>query len=233
MLTVFFGNDEDQVRKEAFLFVETYTHTGSLLTRIEALQYDESQIAAIMGSTSLFGESQVCCIDTLSEYAEAFGKMLRQAEGMAGSVNQFVIIERTLLVGQKKEFEKAGATLKEYKREKKETFNIFALTDAFVKRDKKNLWVMLQQAWKEGVPNEEIIGLLFWQAKMLLLAKKTKSADEAGQKPFVYDKAKRALAQYPNNDIERVTEELVQAYHDGHLGVRDTSLALEKWVLTL
>jgi hypothetical protein len=68
---------------------------------------------------------------------------------------------------------------------------------------------------------------------MLRLAERTKSAEEAGQKPFVYSKAKRALSAFKEGELDSISRDLLSIYHDGHLGKRDIDLALERWVLTL
>ena len=61
----------------------------------------------------------------------------------------------------------------------------------------------------------------------------TKSAEEAGQKPFVYQKAKRALSKFKSGELEKLSRELLVLYHEGHMGKGDINLTLEKWVLNV
>jgi hypothetical protein len=82
-----------------------------------------------------------------------------------------------------------------------------------------------------GLSAEEIIGTLWWQLKTLRLAMLTKSAEEAGVKDFPYNKAKRALKNFKDGEIETLSLRLLNLYHDGHAGKCDIDLALEEWVL--
>lgn len=113
------------------------------------------------------------------------------------------------------------------------SFNTFAMADALARKDKKSLWVLLQNARHHNVSAEEIIGTLFWQLKSLRLAAETSSALEAGMKPFMYTKAKSALGKFAPGELTTLSRTLLSLYHDGHSGKRDIDLALEKFLLTL
>ena len=56
-------------------------------------------------------------------------------------------------------------------KEKKEKFNNFLLANAFGARDKKGLWIYFRQAMDVGVGMEELIGVLFWKVKDMLIKK--------------------------------------------------------------
>ncbi len=186
-----------------------------------------------LGATSLFERRETFLIDILSEDEEAFSILQALLEEMRDSENIFVVIEGKLGVKDLKSFTMPGVEIVEHMVTKGREFNIFGLTDALASRDKKTLWILLQDAWREGKTSEEIIGTLFWQLKMMRLAEVTKTADEAGQKPFVYDKAKRALGKFPHDDLSRITHELLMLYHEGHGGKRDIDHSLERWALSL
>ena len=116
---------------------------------------------------------------------------------------------------------------------KKPEFNIFSLTDAFGRRDKKNLWVLYQKAVASGAVPEEIHGILFWQLKSMLLAVTAKTAGEAGVAPFVFTKAKSFLKNYTPEELKTLSSKLVHMYHDAHRGIHDFEIALERLILTL
>ena len=100
-------------------------------------------------------------------------------------------------------------------------------------KDKKTLWLQLQEAKSAGLSSEEIIGTLWWQLKILRLAKITKNAEDAGMKEYPYSKAKRALANFKEGELESLSYSLLRVYHEGHQGKKVTELALEKWTLTI
>lgn len=233
MLYVYFGNDTPRVRQKAFDFSRTLSEGDAQVTALTAEQYEEGMITDVAEGVSLFGGGQIIIVDTLSEDQTAFASLLNLLPVMETSPHHFVMIEGVLNAAEKKKIAKHATSLEEITADKKERFNAFLLTEALLRKDKKSLWLLLTEAWREGLSNEEIIGILFWQVKILRLAQKTKSAEEAGQKPFVYSKAKQALSRFAHGDIDTISRELLSIYHDGHAGRVDTSVALEQWVLKL
>jgi len=233
MLYLYYGNDASKVRHKAFQFIETLTQGQFLATHVTKDNYVPGMILDYAEGASLFGNTEVIVIDTVSEDDAVFEQVLEFLPIMADSANHFILVEGVLKAPEKKKIQSHTTSVEEITGEAKDKFNTFLLTDAYLRRDKKSLWLLLMEAWKRGVSNEEIIGILFWQVKILRLVEKTKSADEARQKPFVYDKAKRALAQFKKGEIEEHSRALLSIYHDGHQGKVDTARALEKWTLSI
>lgn len=231
MYVVFFGSDRNGVRDAATAYIEKNMPEEATLTTIDAAEYQPGQIADALGAASLFGGTEWFVFDTPSgseEMAAAVGDSLAE---LAESNNVFIILESSLLAAAKKKYEKYATEMKEFTADKVERFNSFALAEALAGKDKRQLWVLLQEAKLSGLREEEIIGMLWWQLKALRLAMKTMSAAEAGMKDFPYNKAKRALAKFQDGEVERLAQMLLELYHDGHAGVRELDLALEEWVL--
>lgn len=232
MLCVFYGNDAVGVRTQALECLKERGAGGEVVT-LDADTFTLDILEHFLGAMPLFGVAQTLCIDTVSESAEAFAKVAEYAPALAAAANLFVVVEGGLTAAQKKLFAPHAECMVEVTKKADERFNTFALADAFLKRDKKSLWILLTQALAEGVSSEEIIGTLYWQIKILRLASATRSAEEAGQKPFVYDKAKRALSLFREGEIRSLSCSLLAVYHEGHRGVRDIAHGLEAWVLSL
>jgi DNA polymerase III delta subunit len=231
MYVVFFGSDRNGVRDAATAYIEKHMPTDGTLTTIDAAEYQPGQVIDALGAASLFGGTEWFVFDTPSaneECAEAVADSLLE---LAESNNVFIILENSLLVAQKKAYEKHAAEMKEFSSDKVERFNSFALAEALAGKDKRQLWVLLHEAKLAGLREEEVIGMLWWQLKALRLAKLTRTADEAGMKDFPYNKAKRALAKFQEGEVERLAQSLLEVYHDGHAGVRELDLALEEWAL--
>ena len=53
-----------------------------------------------------------------------------------------------------------------------------------------------------GASPEEIQGILFWMLKSMALATKSKTAKEAGLKPFVFNKARTFAGNYTLLELE-------------------------------
>lgn len=233
MLTVFCGSDTVKVRQTAFAFVGEKEAKGVMVTFIDADNYNSGLLADAAGAASLFGGEELYVLDTPSSNKDFDEEVKDSLEALKESSNIFVVIEEGLLVAPKKQYQKYADSLEEFKGESKDRFNVFAMADALSRKDKKTLWLLLQQAKAAGLSEEEIIGTLWWQLKTLRLAAATSSASEAGMKDFPYNKAKRSLVNFKAGELEKISHDLLSVYHDGHAGIRDIDLALEQWTLTL
>lgn len=232
MLYVFSGNDVVAVRAKAHAHIAKLEAGGSSARRIEAEDYATGALLSFAESVSLFGAPEIIILDTLSDVAGALEDVVAHAEILSRSANTFVILEKKILGISAKELQKHA---KEYVVcDSVETkFNIFSLTDALAQKDKKSLWLLFLRAKEAGFVAEEIIGTLSWQLKSLRVARLCKTAEEAGMKDFTFQKAKRANAKFSTQELQSLSLSLVTLYHEGHAGITDIDLALEKWVLSI
>ncbi len=233
MLYVFVGNDVVGVRNRVHAFFESKGVAPSEVERVAYESYQAGMFPSLVEDQSLFGDTSPVLLDFLCEDEEIAGEVEKFLEAFASSERIFVLMDQKPLVAREKLLK---AHAKEYvaiqAKEKEAHFNTFALADALLKRDKKSLWVLLARAKQAGVEGEAIIGILFWQLKMLRLAESTKNAEEAGVKEFPYTKAKSALKLFPKKDLIHLSEKLLTVYHDGHFGA-DIDVGLERWVLNI
>jgi DNA polymerase III delta subunit len=233
MLYVYFGGEAVAVRQKAISFVNGLEEKGFTFERIDSQTFAPGICSLIAGGTSLFGEKNVYILDTPSSDSTFNEEVLESLEMFQASQNAFVLIETSLLAPAKKLFAKYAETVEEVIGETVVRFNAFALADSLSLKDKKTLWLQLQDAKASGLSAEEIIGTLWWQLKTLRIASLTKSAEEAGMKDFPYNKAKRALRNFSDGELEELSRKLLTVYHDGHLGKGDIDFALERFTLTL
>lgn len=231
MLQLFFGNDTVRVRSAAFEVVEEKKDEGFSPVTITSDAYESGSLSGLAGSASLFGGNNVVLIDTPSEDSALYDEVVELLPMMFKSNDLFVIIEGPLLAAERKVFEKHTKEVFEHKKGVQERFNNFALADALLKRDKRSLWVLLSEARLEGIADEEVVGVLWWQLKTLKLANNTANANEAGLKDFPYSKAKRALGKFGKEDLVKLSHSLMTLVHESRLGKRELDLALESWVL--
>ena len=115
----------------------------------------------------------------------------------------------------------------------KPDFNIFILTDALGARKKKDAWVLYRKALASGMAPEDVFFKLFWQVKTMLLAKRTKTAEEADMKSYPYSKAKGYLNNFKEGEIEKLSEKLVLGYHAVRRGEGEMETFVEKAVLSI
>lgn len=233
MLEVYFGNDIDTVRSKAFSAVDKKKSSGMALVTLAPEEFTPGQLTEASKGTSLFGERSVYVVDTPSANAEMYEEVVTTLTDLAESEHAFVVIEGTLLAPEKKKFVKHAHTLEEYKTAAPKRFNTFALADALCKRDKRTLWLLLSEAYREGVAPEEIVGTLWWQLKTLRLAANTGSAAEAGMKDWPYNKAKQSLRSFKEGEVEALSESLLALHRDARVGETELGLGLERWVLSI
>lgn len=230
MIRAFLGDDPVKVRAKAHAVLDKAE--GEVL-RVTVESYAPGVFAELAHSQSLFGASGPVALDYLDEDKEVAEALIESLELLAESDRLFVLMGNAPGADFKKALERTQAELDLIGAQKEgERFNTFALADAFARKDKKSLWVLLSRALRAGVGGEEIAGVLFWQLKALRLAARTKSAKEAGMKDFPYNKAKGALKNWKEGELEGVSSSLLKIYHDGHRDA-DMEVGLERLVLSL
>ncbi len=233
MYCVYFGTDRQRVRDAATEYISKNLSPEGTVTTLDAQTFAPGQVADALGASSLFGGEEWFVLDTPSENEEFFEEVKSSLNELSESPNTFIILEGALLAPAKKAYGKHASVSEEFAAEKSERFNMFSMAEALAQKDKRRLWVLLQEARLNGLREEEIIGMLWWQLKSLRLASVTRNAEEAGMKDFPYNKAKRALAIFSPDEVVKLSRSLLELYHAGHAGQRDMDIALEEWVLTL
>lgn len=237
MLYVFSGANTVRVRSEAYVFLDAYEAKGVRAEYVGPELISEDFLRDRVSAQSLFDATtarDITLFDTPSEKSGALDALIAYAEALAQSEDIFVIIEQKLLAAPAKVLKAHAEKFVEVKDAAEgERFNVFALSDALARRDKKALWVLFQQAAHAGISAEELVGTLMWQIKSMRLVLRTRSAEAAGLKPFVYTKAQRALAKFTPEEIDQMSRNVIALYHDARLGKRDMDIALERFVLTL
>lgn len=242
MLYFFYGSDKDTAREKANALVEALhkKKPDAELFRIDTENWSEAKLQELTAGQGLFNNCYIVEIVQLFEDKVAKEAFLDHVEEMAASPNIFVILEsdvdkKTLLtiteVAEKAQSFETPASAKAAARQGE--FNIFSLTDAFGRRDKKNLWVLFQKAVASGAVPEEIHGILFWQLKSMLVVSMAKTPGEAGVAPFVFTKAKSFLKNYTEEELKTLSSKFVTLYHDAHRGIHDFEVALERLILQL
>ena len=95
-------------------------------------------------------------------------------------------------------------------KEPKSKFNSFLLANAFGSKDKLNLWIYFRQAMHKGVAMEELVGVLFWKIKDMLIKKNFSKFKEselksfAGRLSYLLPKARKA-----GGDVEIALEQFL------------------------
>ncbi|MBI5798692.1 MAG: hypothetical protein HZB10_02060 [Candidatus Yonathbacteria bacterium] len=184
----------------------------------------------------LFGGTTLHTFDCVFDKKYEQEVLLEHASELHLSTNMFLVFEPELDKGIADEIKNTRAEVEEFAGKKVDTrpaFNIFSLGDALGRRNKKELWVLYQEALATGFSAEEISGTLFWAVKNLALIKKTKPGDDAGASPFVAKKTREFVKNYSEKEIADLSRSLVALYHEDHRGGEPAQIAIERFILGL
>jgi len=251
MFYLFYGTESEKARARMHAVLEgaKKKRPDAEIFRVEGTQFQEGMIDEWTGGMGLFERKMIVVLDKVFENKEAAEALSSRAEALGASENMILILEgkidkKTLTKLEKHAF-KAEAFVEEKTDDRKfgmgtanplklKDFNIFSLTDALGSRDKKSLWALYCKSQFHNVPPEEVSGILFWQVKAMRLASPPLAdAKSTGLNPFVFNKAKGYARNFTAIELEKMSSEIVSAYHDAHRGIGDLSARLEKFTLTL
>jgi len=248
MLYLFHGTDSAASGKKARTLVESLRakRPDAACDQISADNWNASVIEGHLGGQGLFSSKYIIFLDRLTENEDAKEALPAFIPALKESSNIFIVHEGKLNAELKKSFEKHAEKIvtsdlpavgrsfgSSSASGGRKDFNIFALADAVGSRDPVKSWMIFRQAVELGHEAESIAGTLFWQLKSMMLAAPAKSAGEAGLSPFVFSKSKKYAGNYSGTEIRDLAGELITLYHDGHRGIRDLELSLERMLLGL
>lgn len=172
MLYLFSGDDAKNKILNYEKFIKSIP-TGVEIFLINRNDFNSTQVESFYSGSSLFLNRVVLVFLNLLEYEETRTFVLDKLKPMRESQNYFIFLEGKLNKAIIDAFKKARAEINifELPKEKKEKFDNFLVANAFANKDKLNTWVYFRQAMDVGVGMEEIIGVLFWKVKDMLLRK--------------------------------------------------------------
>lgn len=237
MLYIFYGTNIDASRKNMNALVETLRAETpeAPYERVIADQFDLDATRSRAGEIALFSPRTITLLDGLPEDKDIARSLAEMADDLARSKNIFVVVSEKIGKDLLDASKNAGAeiVLSDEKNRLKEWGGgtTFALADAYAKGDKKNAWVLFQNAKSEGARDEEIVGVLFWRVKTMFLSTICRSAEEAGLKPFVFQTAKRLSVGKTGMEIKKMLEDIVFLIHNTRRNSEHLDVAIEKLLL--
>lgn len=241
MIYLLHGTDRDKARKKMTeLVIALQTKKPDLsLVKVTDETWNRDDLPALIGSQGLFERKMLIQAEyLLAKKAESAEAILESLVDIAESENVFIFLEGEVDAATRKKLEAKAHKAQEFEKpdvpEPRPDFNVFALTDALGRRDKKSLWVLYQEAMRKNVQPEEIHGILFWQVKsMLLVIEGGPSVTPAstGLAPFVFKKAEQFSQNYNKQELEQLSLKLVTIFHDARASGAELGSALEQFIL--
>jgi DNA polymerase III delta subunit len=224
MLYVYHGQDVPKSLEKARALINSLRAKRPDASYIEADAdaWSNSVIEENVGGQGLFSNKYIIFLNRVTENADAKEVLPDFIQIMNESSNIFILLEGKLNADLKRAVEKHAERVVETGEEagskkqeagKKEEFNIFALADAVGSRNALKSWGMYRQAIDNGQETEPIVGMIFWKIKSMIVAKNTRS--------------------YSEKELAALLKDLITVYHDGHRGIVDMELGIEKRLLNL
>lgn len=249
MIYCLYGDDTKKSREKLKSLLESLflKKPNAGFFKLEIDSFKEKELEELISSQGLFEKKYIVQIDGLFEDKIISNFLVEKLKELQNSENIFIFIETKIGGPLLKKIEKYSAKVQEFSLKKNMSrtfstnngnfnlgeFNIFDLATAFGKRDKKNLWMLYQSTIKREIPSEEVGGIIFWQLKVMFQALKSKTVNQSGLKPFVFNKAKSYLKNYSEAELKKISSDLVFNYHNARRGGLGLDLALEKLILEL
>ncbi len=170
MIYLFTGDDTKKKLVDYEKFIKSIgTDTEKIF--FNRNNFSPFQLESFYSGAGLFFTQSALVLTDILEREEAREFILKNLEKIKNSGNSFIFIERKLgkpIIDAFKK-QKAETHIFELPKEKKEKFNNFLLANAFEAKDKLQLWIYYRQAVEKGVGLEELVGVLFWKMKDMLL----------------------------------------------------------------
>ncbi len=209
---------------------------NALLFRMSSAEWNKDNFSGIAGGQGLFEHKYIVVLESLFEDEDAAEYLKDQMKELKAADHAFLFVEYSPKAPVKKLLEKNAEKTWDVEAKEvapKKEFNIFSMTDALGERNKARLWTLYQKALMNGSEPEEIHGILFWQIKSLLGVAQSKTADEAGVKPFVWSKSQRFLRNYSLPELKNISSEMVSLYHLSRIESGELEDYLEEFLLKL
>ncbi len=238
MIYLLYGSDTEKARGKLHELVASLVKKkpDASHERLNDETFDAGRLEELTAGMGLFSQKAIIEMQNVFRNKDAKEAVLERIRDIGKSDNIFVFLESDLNKSDLAKFEKNAEKVQVFELKtageiKKEAFKIFSLTDAFGRRDRKQLWVLYTKAKMNDIAAEEIHGILFWQVKAMLQAAGAGSAAAAGLNPFVYQKSQGFLRNFKEGEVKAISSRLVSIYHEARRGIRDFDTALEKFIL--
>jgi len=239
MIYFFYGTNIDKAREKTHQVLDSLLakRPNASVLHVSSDNFNEEVVREYVEGQGLFESKHVIFFDHVFENELAGEYVLGNIKKMKDSPHAVIILEgkmdKKTSTRIEKYAEKAEGFEDRGSAKKQKDFDIFSLTDALGERDKKSMWVLLQKGFLSGATPEELSGIIFWQIKTMLIAKGSRSAEDAGLKPFVFNKSRNYANNFSDEELKVLSADIISMYHDSRRGIVDFKTSLEQFSLSL
>ncbi len=237
MLYVYYGSDTHKARAKVRATIDALRtkNKDAVYLRVYGDEFKEQNITELTLSQGLFKTTYLVFLDTVCTDAESTKKCEDALALFAESSHSFFLFFESCGEAFQKKVEQYATKITAFVAppKKEMQYDGFAITDALFVRDGARAWKLLMQGFAQGRAAEETHGVLFWAAKSMVLAQSANSAEEAGLKPFVFSKARRATNHFAAHEARALMRRISCAQKTAYTQGVPLSLILEQTLLEL
>lgn len=207
MIYIILGNDHK--KKSSFLQSISLEEKPIIISKEGA---DKEMVVGYAKSKGLFGGNYIFLMEEfLKENTVSFKK--EELLVLSESNNIFIFLEEKLSAKELKKYEDFSKIKRFDLIERKKTpkINIFDIANHYSRKNKIGTWMYFRKAIELGVSPEEMIGILLWKIRTMLL----------GHNNF-----------FSKDELSQSFTDLTDLYHLGHLGKIDLTIGLEQFLLS-
>lgn len=235
MIYFLHGTDTHKSRKKLHSILQGLSakRPNSEIFKITSENWNEGQMQELLSSQGLFEQKYIVVLDFLLSQKDVRENILEKLEEMQSAEHWFLILDGKLDAETIKKVEKVSYKTEKFEKTevKKDSPIIFSITDKLLRRDKKQLWISYVDLLGQGIPSEEIHGVIFWAVKNMIIASKVDGAGQSGLSPFVYKNALTGARHFKTEELVQMSSDLVGMVHRVRTGDGDMDVMLEKWML--
>jgi len=226
MLYLFYGPGSKKIKADKLI-----KSLNEEVLKFSDLDFNLEKLDELAGAQGLFNKTFTIVLENVIGNKETEKGVEKRLEDLSQSNNNFVFVENEIAPSLLVSFQELGKVdFSDSKKTIKPAFNVFNLTDAFGKKDKKRTWLLFLEAVNNLAP-EEIANMLFWQIKNMLLVKTIKSTEGLGINPYVLKKAAMTSKNFTALNLKNLSTKLVSIFHENRSTDRDLAIDLEKFIL--
>jgi DNA polymerase III delta subunit len=225
MITILVGNDYvmrgETLRKQR----QKLTDEGYDVSSFFADEHEMLDIISSLTHETLFGDTNAYVLHGCLQDEEV-------VRALAIVKAPLLCIEETLnavQIRQIKKYATGDVVVEKFTKKKNEDKQIFKLMDHICARNPKDAWLTYQSLVGKGQTAHQMIGLVWWQVKNMLLVSRGEG-EHLGF--FLASKAQGALRKYDQKALDALAHKILDIYHRGHQGENIDNL-FEEFLLTI
>ena len=211
MIYFLHGADTQKVAKKCTKYCGQLSdkRPNSEVFKITTENWSAEQFDELLSSQGLFEKKYIVVLDFLFSQKEIKEKILEKLKEIQSAEHWFLILDGKVDAPTVKKLEKFSYKTQEFGKAeaKKEPPIIFSITDKLLTRDKKRLWISYVDLTLQGIPAEEIHGVIFWAVKNMIVTSRVDSQKDSGLAPFSYSKALSGSHNYKLEELRKNVRE--------------------------